>query len=414
MTKSLFRKEATDAQGQRLFGEVTIAQPLSFAVMSSFLLAILLTAAGFVVTGTYARKETVIGFLQPDKGIVRVFSPASGVVTEVLVDEGQSVEAGQMLARIQTERRAASGVSVRATMLDTIEAQLTEVENRIQLQKRRAKAERERLEAQLVSLREEREQLADQIEIQEELVQVAINNLKAIENLTEDGVISETEYKAREEQVLGYRQELSALKQRKAANADQIRQTELELEQLPIEGEDRLSELASTRASLERQKAELAGQRAFTVTAPVSGRVTALRAVNGGRAGNEPLLAILPEGGVLEAHLFVPSRAIGFVEPGQEVKLAYDAFDHRRFGVYDGTVRDVSATVLPPGDVAGPISVEQPVYRVTVALENQSVRAYGKTVPLQAGMTLTADIIMERRSLGDWLLDPLRSLQGQV
>jgi len=414
MTNSLFRREATEAKRQRLYGDVTIAQPLSFAVLSLFLLAILLTAAGFVATGTYARKETVNGFLRPDEGIVRVFSPGSGVIKELPVEEGQTVEAGQTLAEVHTERTAESGVNVRATMLETIEAQLAEIERRIKLQKRRGGAERQRLRAEIEGLKQEQQQLAEQIAIQKQLVEAAKENLQAIEGLTDRSVVSEREYKQREEELLGYQQELSALKQRKAANADQIRQKKLELERLPIQGESRLSELASNRARLERQKAELQGQRAFTITAPVAGKVTALRAVEGGRAGSEPLMAILPKGGELEAHLFVPTRAIGFVEAGQEVKLAYDAFDHRRFGMYAGTVREVSATVLPAGEVAGPISVQEPVYRVTVTLERQSVQAYGQTIPLQAGMTLTADIIMERRSLGDWLLDPLRSLQGQV
>ncbi len=54
------------------------------------------------------------------------------------------------------------------------------------------------------------------------------------------------------------------------------------------------------------------------------------------------------------------------------------------------------------------------VYRVTVAIDHQTIEAYGKAVPLQAGMTLTADIILEKRSLIQWLLDPLLSLRGRV
>jgi len=414
MTKSLFRREATEAQRQRLFGEVIVAQPLSVALLGAFLVCIMLAVAGFVATGTYTRKETVNGFLQPDKGIVRIYAPSPGLVGELPVAEGARVEAGQLLARIRAERITAEGMPVNATMLATVRAQLQEISHRIALEERRLGGERRRLDARIEGLRDERAQLERQIGIQRELIDVAISNLEAIEKLTERGVISETEYKARQERVLGYRQELAGLEQRLAANRDQIRQAELERERLPMEAEQRLSELASTKASLERQQAELEGQGALAITAPLSGRVTALRAVEGARASaNEPLMAILPEGGKLEAHLFVPTRAIGFVERGQEVQLSYDAFDYRRFGVYEGIVREVSATVLPPGEVMGPISLDQPAYRVTVSLSDQSVEAYGKTIPLQAGMTLTADIILERRTLVQWLLDPLRSLKGR-
>lgn len=414
MTSSLFRREATEAQRQRLFGEVVVAQPLSFVLLGLFLVGILLALAGFVATGTYTRKETVSGYLQPDKGIVAIYAPSPGVVSALGVEEGEAVAAGQVVARIRAERLTAEGLPVNATMLATVKAQLLEIENRIALERRRLESEQRRLAFRIEGLKAERAQLERQIAIQQDLVAVAVENLQAIEKLTERGVISETEYKARQERVLGYRQELAALKQRLAASADQIKQAELEREGLPMQAEQQLSELNSTKSSLERQRAEFEGQSALTITAPLAGRVTAIRAVEGGRAGAEPLMSILPEGGVLEAHLYVPTRAIGFVEPGQRVRLAYDAFDYRRFGVYDGTVREVSATVLPPGEAPGPVAVDQAVYRVTVALDRQSVDAYGNTVPLQAGMTLSADIIMEERTLAQWLLDPLRSLKGRT
>jgi len=414
MTSSLFRREATEAQRQRLFGEVVVAQPLSFVLLGLFLVGILLMLAGFVAAGTYTRKETVSGYLQPDKGIVGIYAPSPGVISMLEVKEGETVEAGDVVARVRAERLTAEGLPVNATMLATVKAQLLEIENRIALESRRLESEQRRLAYRIEGLKAERAQLERQIAIQKDLVTVAVENLQAIENLTERGVISETEYKARQERVLGYRQELASLEQRLAASDDQIKQAELEREGLPMQAEQQLSELNSTKASLERQRAELEGQSALTITAPIAGRVTAIRAVEGGRAGNEPLMSILPEGGVLQAHLFVPTRAIGFVEPGQRVRLSYDAFDYRRFGVYDGTVREVSATVLPPGEVPGPVAVDQAVYRVTVALDRQGVDAYGNEVPLQAGMTLSADIIMEERTLVQWLLDPLRSLKGRT
>ncbi|MFQ5347166.1 MAG: hypothetical protein ACE5ED_04900 [Rhodothalassiaceae bacterium] len=78
------------------------------------------------------------------------------------------------------------------------------------------------------------------------------------------------------------------------------------------------------------------------------------------------------------------------------MRLAYDAFDYRRFGMQRGIVKAVSATILSPDEVPRPLRPTEPVYRVTVALDRQSVRAYGTEVPLQAGMTLAADIVLER------------------
>ena len=61
-----------------------------------------------------------------------------------------------------------------------------------------------------------------------------------------------------------------------------------------------------------------------------------------------------------------------------------------------------------------PAALQEPVYRVQVALGQQAIRAYGTTVPLQSGMLLSADIVLEQRSLISWLLEPILSLKGRL
>lgn len=413
MTSQLFRKEATEAQRQRLYGEVTLAQPLSFALFAGFLVVCLIALSAFIATGSYARKETATGFLQPDKGVIKVTAPTNGVIAQVHVDEGEAVAEGARLITVVAEQVSGAGRAVDTVMLETLQAQLGEIESRLKLEEQRLQAEEAKLSAELEGYRRENVELAEQIRVQRDLIEVARENLAAIEDLTERGVVSGTEYKARKERVLSHEQQLAAFKQQRVSLTNRIEQTALALARLPMESAERASQLSSARAELERRRAELEGRRSVTLTAPVAGTVTALQAVQGGQAGTRPLLSLLPEGGQLEAQLYVPSRAIGFVEPGQPVKLQYDAFNYRRFGVFEGTVRDVSATILSPEEVPGQVQLQEPAYRVTVSLASQGIDAYGKAVPLQAGMTLSADIILERRSLVDWLLDPLMSLKGR-
>jgi membrane fusion protein len=58
-------------------------------------------------------------------------------------------------------------------------------------------------------------------------------------------------------------------------------------------------------------------------------------------------------------------------------------------------------------DAAGPIAPEEPVYKAVVDLDRPDVDANGRKVPLQIGMLLQAKIILDRRSLARWVLDPL-------
>jgi membrane fusion protein len=119
--------------------------------------------------------------------------------------------------------------------------------------------------------------------------------------------------------------------------------------------------------------------------------------------------------------LFSPSRDIGFVRPGQRVLLRYQAFPYQKFGQYEGVVSGVSRSALSPGDLSQQLpglsslyGVNEPVYRITVELKTQAATAYGATVPLQPGMQLEASVVMETRTLVEWMLEPLFTLTGTL
>ena len=94
--------------------------------------------------------------------------------------------------------------------------------------------------------------------------------------------------------------------------------------------------------------------------------------------------------------------------------LRFQAFPFQRFGSSHGVVKEIARTLISPGDAQLPVALKEPAYRVTVALERQTVLAYGKDVPLQDGMLLEADIALDRRRLVEWLFEPVLALTGRV
>lgn len=121
-------------------------------------------------------------------------------------------------------------------------------------------------------------------------------------------------------------------------------------------------------------------------------------------------MAIVPTGARLRAELAVPSAAIGFVKPGQEVRLAIDAFPYQRFGTVSGKVETVSASAI---NAQGPNGATVAVYPVTVALDAAHIQAYGRNEPLVSGMSLTARIVTEKQSLLQWLFEPLFAVRNR-
>lgn len=413
---SLFRKEAVDHQKDRLMGDVVLLQPLSFAVLTIVALVIAAMVVGLLFWGTYARKETVRGYLSPDKGIVKIFAPSSGTVTDILVEEGQYVEAGQPLIKMALERSNESGDDVDSLIIDEIQRELDELEIRIQDEKTLEAAELKRLETQLLGLREELTQIQETLSIHEQRVTISKERVEANRQLLNKKLLSQKDFDKIQEEHLSLLQQQQELLRNLITKRNNIVELEGQIVSYPMQVKAKIGALQKERSDLKQRLYEIEGRRIFEIKAPVAGTVDGLTVNPGEWSGTQAssLLAIIPENSVLRAELYVPTRAIGFVEVGQKVRVRFDAFPHQRYGVYEGTIESISGHIMHPQELTIPNDIQEPVYRVVVVLSTQSIQAYGKDMPLQAGMSIEADIIIDRQSLLDWILDPIYSLKGKL
>lgn len=144
------------------------------------------------------------------------------------------------------------------------------------------------------------------------------------------------------------------------------------------------------------------------ITAPVTGQLIVAEAREGQVVdANSVLFVVAPEGGRLQARMLVPSRAVGFLRSGQEVRLQIDAFPFQRFGSAQARITDVSGAAMLPGQVDVPIQFAEASYLVDAELLATTLEAYGQPVQIENGMQFSADIVIDQRSLIEWLLDPL-------
>ncbi len=369
----------------------------------------------FAAQASYARRQPTIGLLAPEAGAVRVAPPRAGTLAALHVAQGERVEAGAPLFTLDFGQALDGGGTLDAALRAALDRQEALLSDQIAAEALRTATERARLEARLAGLAAESRALAAQRAIQDRRAALAEERAAAAADLRRRGLLSETEARAREDLALSHRLDLAALDQRLAAMAQEAAQMALQRDTLSAESADREARLRAGLSDTQRQRAEVAAQRAILVRAPVAGRVTALQGAAGQRA--EPARAVLtlaPRESALRAELFVPSRAIGFVRPGQEVRLMYDAFPFQHFGTQRGVVESVSEAMVAPGDVDGPVRPEGPAYRVAVRLDRGHVLAGGRELPLQPDMTLRADIVLEPRTLLAWVLEPLHAARGRM
>ena len=190
-------------------------------------------------------------------------------------------------------------------------------------------------------------------------------------------------------------------------------QTELarireQLTLLPGESDARSVQLQRERSRIRQQAARNRIEGDAVVRAPAAGRLSGLLASTGQAVqAGQPLLSLVPADAPLEVELWLPVDAAGMVRAGTAVALRFDAFPYARYGIRRGTVRAVSASPIAADQVRahGGGTDATAAYRLRVRLLPAPNAA---PLPLQPGMQVKADLLLERRRLYRLIVDPLR------
>lgn len=412
---TLFRTEAFEQQNDRLHGEVVFTQPLPAKLFAGSLFGIITIAAIWVSVGTYARIETVPGMLITSVPSAKVVALQPGVVSELPVREGQLVRKGDRLLVINSDRGSTGGGDVAGRGLGALAARQQLTEGQVAMADGRATAERGRLATIITSAEQQALSLRDQIALQE---QVVVSNQQMFDQVlavVERGFVSKVEMERRRQTLLSSQQSLANLRQQLTARTSDAQQARAQLASVAIEAQQGVSQIRESLQALNAEQARLEGEQSYVITAPIDGRVTAL-AAGVGRSVNasRPVMVIVPDGAELVAELYAPTRAVGFVEAGKETRLLYDAFPYQRFGSFGGKVANISRTAVDPRETDIPFPFEEPVYRIKVSLGQQRIDAFDGPSPLQAGMTLQANIVLERQTFLAWLLQPLNAVLNRT
>lgn len=236
--------------------------------------------------------------------------------------------------------------------------------------------------------------------------------LARIKPLGAKGYVSAMQIQQQEAAALNAQAQYKTLLRQQLDTRQQLEADEQQLAQLPLDAASKRNDTERQLASVAQSAAQNEVQRAVVLRAPRDGVISAVLLKEGQMvSAGQPLLSILPAGSTLQAQLLVPSRAIGFIDAGSRVVMRYEAYAYQKFGQQYGRVTDISRSALGPDEVRTLLGQQQapsePLYRVQVALDRQSVMAYGKREPVKPGMALDADILLDRRSLLEWVFEPL-------
>lgn len=418
MRTSLFRNIVSDSSQDNLLGEIILTTPGIFRLLSISITIIVALFIALLFFGSYTNRTSVSGELVPSAGVIRIHSPQAGIILHKFVKEGQSVNKDDILFVLSNEHRATSVdeiQSVISTKLATQRFSLNEELNRTRaLQKDEEKAQIEKI----IGIRAEISNIAQQMAAQRKRISLAESAFKRAMHLGEEGFLSAEAVQQKQVEALDSQSRLVGLEREQINSMRDLSNLEAELRTMPSRHHNQLGQIERLLAGVEQEWTESEGKRRIVIRATDKGIATAVSVEEGQTVdGTRALLSIVPRGSMLQAQLYAPSRAIGFIQRSQQVLLRYQAFPYQKFGHARGVVASVSLTVLSANEVPASLSRStngEPLYRIIVLLERQTLRAYGKEHPLQPGMLVEADILNENRRLYEWALEPLFSLSSRL
>jgi multidrug resistance efflux pump len=374
-------------------------------------------ALAWVLLGLFGVAGLMVVFVQVPETVAAPFVLVSehgadsvrtlhdGVVTAVAVVDGQAVEPETVLFTISSE-----AVGDRTAERTALGNSLSGGQVRLANERHKYDNQRQADEQEIGRLQQRLTAIASQVLLKERQVQNAREIAARQQRSFEEGLTSWIE-------------------------ASKLR---METDRLAVELEEAHAESAEARAAIARQRFEMASRKAafdeldrsvreeldrsrvrkgmldaessrqgnaLSVRAPCSGTILKLTVRNPGTVvrGSDVLAEITCRDNRLQAELMVPQRGLAILRAGQSVKLQYDAFPYQRFGVRYATLRWISPASSAPSTGGS--------FRALADLDEQTLRIGGQSRDVLPGMGGQASIVVGRRSLASYALEPLRQMR---
>lgn len=401
------------------------------AIMAFFCIALLWACFGQVDIVAVAPGKTVVG------SRTKVIQPMeTAAVRRILVKDGQSVKAGQLLIELDATAAAADYAKADEALINAKLAELrlaamakaldsgrtpTLVSNAT-LPKERFVAEQqlassqfaafqarsESLEATITQRQAELQTVQSVIGPMQETARIARSRADDYASLLEGKYVGRHEYLMREQERIAAERDLAAQRSRLEEVRSALSGAREERRVLITETRQQtLDGLRQAREQIGQFTPEVAKtqqrDQLMQLRAPVDGTVQqlAVHTVGGVVTPAQPLLAVVPSEETLEVEATVLNKDIGFVKAGQPVTVKVESFPYTRYGYLEGVVDSVSHDAAQDEKLGL-------VFPARARLSRSALRIDGIDVQLTPGMALNVEIKTGRRRVIDYLLSPLR------
>ncbi len=423
---------------------------------------IVMLVAMFIAWSGWGQLDVIAvaeGKLVP-KTYQKIVQPAEGgILKDILVNEGDHVQAGQVLMRMDRQfadadtRILDNAIARRTLQLARIDAELSDrplaltqsipsplagegqgeggIDSNLLQQVEaqyhaRRRAYEDALAGEQAALRKAREDLAAAAQVRQKLATLLPTYQQeeaALTKLGERHLAAGLEVLERKRRRIEAEQDLSVQERTLASLKAATAQSEQRLNQITSRYDEQLqNERIETQAELDRLTQERAKQQhrntLLELKAPQDGIVkdVATHTLGAVVSPGTILLTLVPRHETLRAEVMVRNEDIGFVREGQTAKVKLAAYPFQKYGLLQGTVVHVSADAEETSTVNADNSDSSADttrssalhYKAIVQLEARALGKGGKRFELAPGMQVTAEIDQGRRTVMEYLLSPVQ------
>ncbi len=411
--QGLFRPESLRAHELAWLGRPTLALDLSATFMSLAAIALAAATAALITFGTYTRRVELQGAILPDTGLAAISAPDYGQIVSLAVHEGDQVQRNALLYTLNLDTATKEGAT-QQQIADALIAQRATLTGQIDRRRRVGEAKRDALQRKLANLRAQDDQFLQQISVQQKFVGRMYDEYAILQPLVQTHNVPLNELSAREQAWMQAQSGLQQLKDSELRVQARTGDTQYDLDTNDADTRNDIDTLRTRISDVDQSLARSAAHRVIEIRAPAAGVVTAILAQPGQMIAQGALmLTIVPQHDRMQAQVLAPSSAIGFIRPGARVLLRYSAFPYQKYGQYRGRVVDVSHVALRQAEVQDLLAGAPPArqagswYRITVLPDRDHVTIDGQEQALPAGMQVQASVLLDRRPLYQWIVEPL-------
>ena len=376
---------------------------------------------------------------------VKIVQPAdAGIVEEILVKEGQTVQAGQVLIRMDTrvaqadQKTIETDLALRSLQLRRIDAELAEkpllrkaddpddLFHQIDAQYRDHRRSFEDASGQakeaLKKAQRDYEAGKEVLAKLNEVTPILKAQSDSYTDMGKEGYVPQVTVRDKQREYLEKARDLRAQEETVASLAAAVAQAGKQLSQISSKYRaDLQNERVDAEGQYRKLQQELVKQEhksgLLELKASQTGIVKDLATHTIGTvvSPGTVVLSLVPENEPLVAEVMVKNDDVGFVYPGQTVKVKLSAYPFQKYGMLDGEVihvgPDASDNANPPAKDNGKDKAPpQPTltYKALVSLKSQVLEAQGKTLKLVPGMQVVVEIAQGRRTVMEYLLSPVQ------